>query len=121
MTATQQKVEVSLFGQRFVVKTERNEEYVYALVRRVNKILEDIRKQTKVSSTHHVALLAAIHLADCLLHKEEEVIKLQEEVQDIKDKVHTKTNILLEYLDTSLGELELQEEIVQTQEGPEVQ
>ena len=98
MTNAKRKVEVSLLGQRFTVRTERDDEYVAALARHVSRQLEDIRKQTRAVSTHHLALLVSLNLADQLFQKEEEFLRLKQEMK-------AKTNDILANVKTALGHL----------------
>jgi len=72
-----QKIEVSLLGHRFYVRTEENENYVQKLADRVAKNVETVRKQARAISTHHLTLLASLTLADEYFKKEKEITELQ--------------------------------------------
>lgn len=98
MTNTKRKVEVSLLGQCFAVRTDRDDEYVASLARHVGKQLDDVRKQTRSVSTHHLALLVSLNLADQLFQKEEELLKL-------KQAMRTKTTDILHNVKTALSHL----------------
>jgi cell division protein ZapA len=73
VSGIKRKVEVSLLGQRFTLKSDKSEEYVHGLAKFVTQQVEDLRKQTHAVSTHHLALLVALNLADQLFGREDEV------------------------------------------------
>ena len=98
MTNSKRKVDVSLLGQRFTVRTERDDEYVASLARHVSRQLDEVRKQTRAVSTHHLALLVALNLADQLFQREEELLKL-------KQGLRVKTNDILQNVKTALAHL----------------
>lgn len=76
---TQQKTryEVTLLGQNFTLRSERDASYVKALANFVTQELEGMRQATKAVSTHHVALLTSMNLADKLFRREEELEALR--------------------------------------------
>jgi cell division protein ZapA len=76
--SNKKRVEVSLFGQRFTLRSDKNEEYVQAVAQYVTSQLENVAKQSHSVSTHHVALLTALNLADQLLQKEDELLRIKQ-------------------------------------------
>lgn len=89
---SKEKVEISLLGQRFSLRSDKNEEYVQALAKFVTQQLDDVRKQSRATSTHHVALLTTLNLADLLFQREEEIRRL-------KSEIRTKTEDAIKELD----------------------
>ncbi|HCU24658.1 MAG TPA: hypothetical protein DF383_06555 [Deltaproteobacteria bacterium] len=70
--------EVTLFNQKFQLKSESDEHYVQRVADYVNQKLFDIQEKTKSVSSLNVALLAALNIAD-------DFFKMKHER---KDKVH---------------------------------
>lgn len=95
-TNNKRKVEVSLMGQKFTLRSERSEEHVQAVAKYVANQIEDLRKQTHTVSTHNVALLVALNLAD-------ELMQCQEEIQRLKTDIRTKTTEVLQDVDHVLS------------------
>lgn len=83
---TKKKVEVLLMGQRFTVRSDRDEKYIDQLSRIVNEQFDDIRRNTRTISTHHVALLASLNLADELMRTKETLAKADELKQSLTKK-----------------------------------
>jgi cell division protein ZapA len=71
------KVEVLLMGQRFTVRSDRDDKYIEGLSRIVNEQLEDIKNNARTVSSHHIALLAALNIADELARMREKVAQLE--------------------------------------------
>ena len=95
MTSTTplRKVEVSLLGQRFQLRSDKSDEYLHGLARFVSERLEAIQKSSASSSvTQSMALLLCLNLADQLFEKEEELhyfktnleAKAQEALKEVK-------------------------------------
>ncbi len=76
------RVEVSLLGQRFTLRSDKSEEYVQAVAQYVTSQLENVGKQSHTVSTYHVALLTALNLADQLLQKEDELLRLKQGLKE---------------------------------------
>ncbi len=83
MTNRKRKVEISLLGQRFTVRSEREEQDVHALADYVTKQLEEVRRQTKTVSTQHLALLVALNLADQIFNNKEKALREQTQVKSL--------------------------------------
>lgn len=92
------KVEVSLLGQRFQLRSDKSDEYLHGLANFVSERLDDIRKNAKGASTHNMALLLSLNLADQLLEKEEELHRL-------KSSLESRTQEALQEVQTALSML----------------
>jgi cell division protein ZapA (FtsZ GTPase activity inhibitor) len=66
------RVEVTLVGQAFAVRTERDDASVHALGNLVTRRYEDLRRNAKGATAQQVALLLALNLADELQALQEE-------------------------------------------------
>jgi cell division protein ZapA (FtsZ GTPase activity inhibitor) len=75
---TKRKVEVLLQGQRFTIRSDRDDIYIERLSRLVNDQLDDIKRNTRTLSGHHIALLAALNIADELIRTRELLAKAEE-------------------------------------------
>ena len=58
--------EVSIFNQKFHLRSDEDERYVQRVADFVNRKLFDIQEKTKSVSSLNVALLAALNIADDL-------------------------------------------------------
>ena len=88
-------VEVSIMGQKFMVRSESSEDYIQQVSKFVdNKVTEVMQKTNSVASVN-VALLAAMNIAD-------EYMKFRQEKQDRITKVEKKINDMIELIDLQL-------------------
>jgi len=88
-------VEVSIMGQKFMVRSESSEDYIQEVSKFVdNKVTEVMHKTNSVASVN-VALLAAMNIAD-------EYMKYRQEKQDRTAKVEKKINDMIELIDLQL-------------------
>lgn len=60
----QKPVEVTILGQKFVVKSESDETYVREVAAFVDQRMNDILQKTKSVSNLNVAILSAMNIAD---------------------------------------------------------
>ncbi len=60
----QKPVEVTILGQKFVVKSESDETYVREVASFVDQRMNDILQKTKSGSNLNVAILSAMNIAD---------------------------------------------------------
>lgn len=60
----QKPVEVTILGQKFVVKSESDETYVREVASFVDQRMNDILQKTKSVSNLNVAILSAMNIAD---------------------------------------------------------
>jgi cell division protein ZapA (FtsZ GTPase activity inhibitor) len=65
------KVDVTLLGHRFTVKTDRDESFVRGLASHVGRRIEEVRRSMRSSSPEHVALFAALAIAEELFEERE--------------------------------------------------
>jgi len=70
-------VEVEILGQRFMVKTEDEEDYVRKVVDYVNGKIEEVKTGTRVISTLEVALLVAMNIADDYFKSRDRLARLE--------------------------------------------
>ena len=85
-------IEVSLLGQSFAVRSNKEDGHVHAVASMVNHRIQDLKNaHPKKMSEQRVALLVALNLADDLLALENEMKAfrgdLREKTQDILGKV----------------------------------
>ena len=85
-------VEVSLLGQSFSVRSNKEERHVHAVASMVNRRIQDLKNAyPRKMSEQRAALLVALNLADDLLELETEMTSfrgdLREKTQDILGKV----------------------------------
>jgi cell division protein ZapA (FtsZ GTPase activity inhibitor) len=83
------KVDVTVLGHRFTVRTEKDEAYVHGLAAQITRRIEDVRRQMRNASREEQALLVALHLADELLEQTERSAAARAEVRR-----HTEAMIL---------------------------
>src|SRR5688572_22507774 len=105
-TNAKKKVEVLLMGQRFTVRSDRDEKYIDQLSRAENEQFDDIRRNTRTISTHHVALLAALNLADELARTKEMLAQAQESLSTEKGEMDALRQNLTEKAHATLQEVE---------------
>lgn len=60
----QKSVEIQIMGQKFVVRSESDEDYVKHVATFVNERISEILSKTKSVASLNVALLAAMNIAD---------------------------------------------------------
>lgn len=92
------KVEVSLLGQRFAVRSDRDEAYLHQVASFVNRKFEDLRRQSRTATSHQLALLVAMNLADELFRNEERHAGVRRELQ-------SRTERVLASVDAALAEM----------------
>gem|GEM_PF-564657 len=90
------KVEVTLLGKRFTVRSEKDEAYVHALANFVTRRFEEVQRSARTLSSHDLALLVALNIADDLFAAEDRANATREEVQ-------TRTERLMDHLKAALG------------------
>jgi len=87
-------IEVSLLGQSFAVKSNREESHVHAVASMVNRRIQDLKNAyPRKMSDQRAALLVALNLADDLIDLETEMAAfrgdLREKTQEILGKVQS--------------------------------
>ncbi len=88
-------IEVFLLGQKYVIKSEEDEDYVQEIAKYVNGKMDEVQKATKTVSTHSIAILAALNIAS-------EYFKLKETQTTLKKEIYEKSGKLLGYIDSQL-------------------
>ncbi|MCP5464347.1 MAG: cell division protein ZapA [Deltaproteobacteria bacterium] len=66
-----QTYEVSILGQKFVLKTENDEDRVKRVADYVNKVMHGIKTRSSTISTQNIAILGALNIAEELFSKDE--------------------------------------------------
>lgn len=61
--------EVTILNQKFVLKSENNEEEVKQVTEFVNQIFSDIQARAQNVSTQNVAILGALNIAERMLNE----------------------------------------------------
>lgn len=99
------KYEVSLMGQRFTLRSERDEEYVQNLAKFVAQQIEEIRRKTRTVSTHQVALLVALNLADQLFQQNAKQVENKSLIQQKLDTALHQVDNALSFFPKTLEDL----------------
>lgn len=64
--------EVTILNQKFLLKTENNEEHVRKVADYVNRLFEDIQLRAHNVSTQNMAILGALNIAEEMFLKDEQ-------------------------------------------------
>lgn len=75
---------VNILNQKFVLKTNNDEQHVKLVADHVNKVMNDIKKRTQTISTQNIAILGALNIAEELFARQDET-KIM--VKDWKDRL----------------------------------
>lgn len=73
------QVNVKIFGQEFTIKGEDTPQYVQALAEFVDKKMREVASASSVITSHKVAMLTAINIAD-------ELFRLRQEKEEQEKK-----------------------------------
>ncbi|MBN4077290.1 cell division protein ZapA [Sulfobacillus acidophilus] len=95
MISNKKRIEVSLMGHHFTLRSEQDEKYIQNLATFVTSQIEDIRHHTRTVSSHHLALLVALNLADKLF-------SIQKKLDSLKNGLKEKANLALNNIDEAL-------------------
>ena len=85
-------VTVEVAGQKLTLRTGAGEEYLHALAAFVNEKIAEVKNSTRTFSTHALAILAALNIAD-------ELFQAREQKDDLKRRVREKAQRIGELLD----------------------
>lgn len=88
-------VEVSIMGQKFVVRSDSDEAYVVEVANFVNKKINEIIAKTKSVPSTNVVLLAAMNIAD-------EFFKYKDKKDQTFQSVEQKIAQMIEYIDLQM-------------------
>ena len=86
------QVTVHIAGQKFVLRTDTDEDAVKQLASYVEGRIRDIQRQTRTADTQAVATLAALQIA-------EELFGEREAQAALKKKIRDKGQALLQFLE----------------------
>ncbi|RLB07084.1 MAG: cell division protein ZapA [Deltaproteobacteria bacterium] len=89
-------VEVEIFGQQYVIRSDLSEEQIKEVANYVNEKMREVAEGTKSVNTLHIAILAALNIANEYL---QEKGKKEELLQRIKEK----TERLEEFIAFKMG------------------
>lgn len=95
----EKSVEIKVFGQTYIVKTEAEESHIQEVARYVNEKMNEVTKKTRSVSTLNVAILTALNIADDLLRERENRLAMLRELE-------VKSKDLVEKIDLQIGEKE---------------
>lgn len=76
--------EVSILGQKFVLKTENDEAHVKRVADYVNKVMHSIKEKSATISTQNVAILGALNIAEEFFSYKDSTNEL---VRDWRDQI----------------------------------
>ncbi|MBN1283188.1 MAG: cell division protein ZapA [Proteobacteria bacterium] len=87
--------EISIMGQKFMVKSESNDDYVRRIAGFVDQKIEEVMQSTKSVASLNVAILAAMNIAD-------EYFKFKKDRDDRIEKAEKKIKDMIELVDLQL-------------------
>jgi cell division protein ZapA len=87
-------VTVEIAGQRFTLKTDADDDYVHRLASFVSAKLKDAKAGSRAFSTHALAILAALQIAD-------ELMQAREDLKSLKDGVRRRAHRIQALLDSA--------------------
>jgi cell division protein ZapA len=85
-------VTVEVAGQKFTLKTDASEAYVESLAAFVTEKIAEVKTSTRTFSTHALAILAALNIAD-------DLFQARQSGRELKRRVREKSERLLELLE----------------------
>ena len=89
-------VTVEVAGQKLTLRTDAGEEYLHALAAFVNDKIAEVKTSTRTFSTHALAILAALNIADELFQARDQA---QKEKDELRKRVRDKAQRIGELLD----------------------
>ncbi|PIR20197.1 MAG: hypothetical protein COV45_07620 [Deltaproteobacteria bacterium CG11_big_fil_rev_8_21_14_0_20_47_16] len=88
-------VEVSIMGQKFMVRSDSDDNYVVEVANLVNKKINEIISKTKSAPSLNVVLLAAMNIAD-------EFLKYKGKKDQSFQQVERKIAQMIEFIDLQM-------------------
>ena len=88
-------IEVVIMGQKFLVRSESDENYVTEVSGFVDKKINEVMQSTKSVASLNVALLAAMNIAD-------EYLKFKRDADSRVEKVEKKIKDMIELVELQL-------------------
>lgn len=73
------QVEVNILNQKYIIKTDEDDDYVNEVINYVGKKIEAVTKKTNVVGTLQTMVITALNIAD-------DYIKLKKEVDSIEER-----------------------------------
>jgi cell division protein ZapA len=89
-------VEVEIYGQRYPLRTDGDEDYVRSLAAHVDRRMREVAESTSTVDSLKVAILAALNIAD-------EYFQLKLEQDRIDDLISERTQAIAGLLEQELG------------------
>lgn len=83
---------VYIAGQRYVIRSDADEEYVQTLATFVNDRIMEVQQSSRPVSPQSLVMLAALNIAD-------DLFKARQDRKALKTKVKEKSRAILEFLD----------------------
>ena len=85
--ASKRQIEISVIGQKFMVRADSDEDYVTRVATYVDDKMKDIIRNTKSVASLNVAILAAMNIADELFKiravSEKQVKTVEKKIKDM--------------------------------------
>jgi cell division protein ZapA (FtsZ GTPase activity inhibitor) len=91
--ALERSVTVEVAGQRLTLRTDADDGYVASLAELVNQKMGEVRASSRTLSTHVVAMMAALKIAD-------DLIQARNQESELRRKVREKSQRILALLET---------------------
>ena len=82
-------VEVHIYGQKYVIRSESSEEYVREVASLVDRKMREVAQRGRSVSTLNVAVLAALNIADELLKSSRDNEELLKRIKDQTERLDT--------------------------------
>lgn len=82
-------VEVYIYGQKYVIRSESSEEYVREVASLVDRKMREVAQRGSSVSTLNVAVLAALNIADELLKSSRDNEELLKRIKDQTERLDT--------------------------------
>ena len=82
-------VEVYIYGQKYVIRSESSEEYVKEVASLVDRKMREVAQRGSSVSTLNVAVLAALNIADELLKRSRDNEELLKKIKDQTERLDT--------------------------------
>ena len=90
-------VVVHIAGQRYVVRSDADEEYVKTLAGYVNERILEVQRTSRPVSAPSLAILAALNIAG-------DYFREKQQRRELKQKVRDKSKAVLAFLDKEVSE-----------------
>ena len=89
------QIEIKVMGQKFVVRSDSNEDYVNEVAQYVDQKVNEVVKSSNVVASLNVAILAAMNIADEFMkykqQKEKQWSTAEKKIKDVIELIHLQT------------------------------